>query len=188
MLATLLAVGTAQAAPPGAVAQIDKTAARVGDAVIWESDVGLRIKAGAERAAVLEEMIDEELVLAAGKQAGVTVEKSETLAALDEIKQQNSIDDAGLDKALTEAGYTRARYLVDLERQLIRLRTVNQVLTPKVTVSDADVDAEVKKRALPVTTANKETVRTELRREQMNKLTIDWLKTLRSRAYITRTK
>ncbi|MBA2544017.1 MAG: SurA N-terminal domain-containing protein [Deltaproteobacteria bacterium] len=186
ILATMLATGTAHAAPVGAVVEIDRSIAHVGDAVIWESDVASRVKAGADRAAVIENLIDDELVLAEGTKAGISIDKSEVLAALDEIKKQNNLDDAGLDKALADNGYTRARYLVDLDRQLHLLRTKNQLVALKVMIEDAAVDAEIKVRKLPATDENKQTVKTELRRAAMEKLQVEWLKNLRKRAYITR--
>ncbi len=186
ILATLLVTSTALAAPLGAVVEIDRSIARIGDAVIWESDVAKRVKAGADRTAVIEELIDDELVLAEGKKAGISADDDDLRSALDEIKKQNNLDDAGLDKALAASGYTRARYLVELERQLVLLRTKNQLLMSKVTVADAAADAEVKTRNLPATDANKQLVKTELRRAAMDKLQVEWLKDLRKRALITR--
>lgn len=186
ILATLLATSPALAAPIGAVVELDRSIARIGEAVIWESDVAARVKTGADRTALIEALIDDELILAEGKKAGVSTERHEVLSALDEIKKQNNIDDAGLDKALAVSGYTRARYLVELERQLDLLRTKNQLLMPKVNVPDAAVDAEVKTRNLPATDANKQLVKTELRRAAMDKLQVEWLADLRKRALITR--
>lgn len=185
-LASVLAVSSAHAAPVGTVVEVDRSVARVGDAVVWESDVAARVKAGAERGAVIEGLIDEELVYAAGKRAGITTERSEVLAAFDEIKQQNKLDDAQLDKVLADGGYTRARYLIELERQLTVLRAKNQLLAPKIDIDDATVVAEVKKRGLPATDDSKETVKKELRRDAMTKLEVEWIKDLRKRAYITR--
>jgi parvulin-like peptidyl-prolyl isomerase len=184
ILAGMLATSAVYAAPVGSVVEIDRTIARVGDAVIWESDVASRVKAGADRAAVIDTIIDEELVLVEGRKAGVSTDRSEVLAALDEIKKQNNLDDAGLDKALADSGYTRARYLVELERQLTRLRTLNQLIAPKVLIDDAAVAAELAVRKLPDT--SKEAVRTELRRAAIDKLTVEWIVGLRKRAYITR--
>ena len=53
---------------------------------------------------------------------------SEVQAALDEIKQQNNLDDAGLQQALAQQGYTLQGYRADLRRQLLRLRAVNQLV------------------------------------------------------------
>lgn len=186
LLTTLFATATAHAAPIGAVAELDRSIVRVGDAVIWESEVAARVKAGADRAAVIESMIDDELVLAEGKSAGITADRTDVLAALDEIKKQNNFDDAQLDKALAEAGFTRARYLVDLERQLVLLRTKNQLVSPKVTIETAEVTAELTSRKLPITEDNKETVKRELWRAALDKAQAAWIAGLRKHALIRR--
>src|SRR5262249_14295807 len=66
----------------------------------------------------------------------------EVTAALDEIKKQNKLDDASLAAALSEQGYTMAAYREDLRRQLIRLRSMNQLVRPKVNITDEDVRAK----------------------------------------------
>jgi parvulin-like peptidyl-prolyl isomerase len=90
---------------------------------------------------VLDEMVNEELIVQAADAAKVEVDSSEVQAALDEIKQQNNLDDAGLAQALASQGYTLAGYRADLRRQLLRLRAVNQLVAPKVTITDEDVRA-----------------------------------------------
>jgi parvulin-like peptidyl-prolyl isomerase len=90
---------------------------------------------------VLDEMVSEELIVQAAEAAKIEVEPSEVQAALDEIRQQNNLDEAGLAKALAAQGYTLANYKADLRRQLLRLRAVNQLVAPKVTVTDEDIRA-----------------------------------------------
>jgi parvulin-like peptidyl-prolyl isomerase len=86
-------------------------------------------------------MVNEELIVQAAEAAKIEVDSSEVQAALDEIKQQNNLDDAGLQQALAQQGYTLAGYKADLRRQLLRLRAVNQLVAPKVNVTDEDVRA-----------------------------------------------
>src|SRR5262249_27681376 len=90
---------------------------------------------------VLDEMVNEELMVQAADAAKIEVEGSEVQAALDEIKQQNNLDDAGLQSALAAQGYTLANYRQELRRQLQRYRAVNQLVAPKVQVTDEDVRA-----------------------------------------------
>jgi peptidyl-prolyl cis-trans isomerase SurA len=90
---------------------------------------------------VLDEMVNEELIVQAAEGAKVEVESSEVQAALDEIKQQNNLDDSGLSTALAAQGYTLAGYKGELRRQLLRLRAVNQLVAPKVNITDEDVRA-----------------------------------------------
>lgn len=91
---------------------------------------------------VLDEMVNEELIVQAGEAAKIDVESSEVQAALDEIKSQNQLDDAGLAQVLAAQGFTLANYRTELRRQLLRLRAQNQLVAPKVQVTDEDVRAK----------------------------------------------
>ena len=93
------------------------------------------------RSQVLDEMVNEELIVQAADGAKIEVESSEVQAALDEIKSSNNLDDAALAQVLAAQGYTLGNYKTDLRRQLLRLRAVNQLVAPKVTVTDEDIKA-----------------------------------------------
>lgn len=93
------------------------------------------------RSQVLDEMVNEELIVQAAEAAKIEVESSEVQAALDEIKSSNNLDDAALAQVLAAQGYTLANYKHDLRRQIMRLRAVNQLVAPKVNVTDEDVRA-----------------------------------------------
>jgi peptidyl-prolyl cis-trans isomerase SurA len=90
---------------------------------------------------VLDEMVNEELIVQAAEAAKLEVESSEVQAALDEIKQQNKLDDSGLTAALGAQGYTLAGYKHELRRQLLRYRAMNQLVAPKVNITDEDIRA-----------------------------------------------
>jgi peptidyl-prolyl cis-trans isomerase SurA len=90
---------------------------------------------------VLDEMVNEELMVQAAEAAKIEVESAEVQAALDEVKQQNSLDDAGLSAALAAQGYTLSNYKQELRRQLLRFRAVNQLVAPKLSITDEDVRA-----------------------------------------------
>ena len=182
--------GAAHAAPVGTTTVIERSVARVGDAVIWESEVAARMRGiePAQRPKIVDSMIDEELIVAEARRAQITVDQSEVMAALEEIKSQNKIDDAGLDKVLKDAGYTRARYLVDLERQLLMLRARNQLVSPRVLVTDAEIEAEAKTRGkpVPVTEPDKSEIHKDLRSKATDAMTVTWIAELRKRAWIER--
>ncbi|MBL0217840.1 MAG: peptidylprolyl isomerase [Myxococcales bacterium] len=93
------------------------------------------------RGQVLDEMVNEELIVQAADAAKIEVESSEVQAALDEIKSSNNLDDAALAQVLAAQGYTLGNYKTDLRRQLLRLRAVNQLVAPKVSVTDEDIKA-----------------------------------------------
>jgi parvulin-like peptidyl-prolyl isomerase len=139
--------------------RIERVVAIVNEAVILQSELDSRLAPVLANAAqisdpterrrrqaklaaeVLDEMVNEELIVQAGEAAKIEVDSSEVQAALDEIKQQNNLDDAGLEQALAQQGYKLQSYKTDLRRQLLRLRAVNQLVSPKVQVTDEDVRA-----------------------------------------------
>ncbi len=143
----------------GKKVSLEHVVAVVNDSIILESELEARLvpmRAEAEQIAdpaerkrrlaklasqVLDEMVNEELIVQAADAAKIEVESSEVQAALDEIKQQNNLDDAGLQQALSAQGYTMSNYKGDLRRQLLRLRAVNQLVAPKVQITDEDVRA-----------------------------------------------
>jgi len=90
---------------------------------------------------VLDEMVNEELILGAATEAKLEVADKEVENALEEIKKQNNVDDAGLAKALEMQGYTMSGYRQDVRRQILRMRAVNVLVRPRVTVTDEDVRA-----------------------------------------------
>jgi peptidyl-prolyl cis-trans isomerase SurA len=90
---------------------------------------------------VLEEMVNEQLIVEAADAARIEVEADDINATLDDIKKQNNLDDPGLTQALAQQGYTLAGYRADLRRQLLRVRAINTLVRPKVTVSDEEVRA-----------------------------------------------
>ena len=169
VLVTLVAFGTAFAETPvepkkspnsGKKLIVERVVAVVNDAIILASELEARMtpvrgeamqiadpKERERRLAklstqVLDEMVNEELIVQAAEAAKVDVEASEVQAALDEIKQNNNLDDAGLAQALAAQGYTMSNYKQDLRRQLLRLRAVNQLVAPKVQVTEEDVRAK----------------------------------------------
>jgi peptidyl-prolyl cis-trans isomerase SurA len=126
---------------------VDKVVAIVNDAIILQSELDVRlipVRAEANQIADPKERERrlEELIVQAGETAKIDVESSEVQAAIDEIKQQNNFDDATLAQVLTAQGFTLANYKVEIRRQLLRLRAQNQLVAPKVQVTEEDVRAK----------------------------------------------
>ena len=150
---------------------VERVVAVINDAIILASELEARLvpvrneamqiadlkererRLGKLQTQVLDDMVNEELIVQAAEAAKVEVEASEVQAALDEIKQQNNLDEAGLAQVLASQGYTVAGYKTDLRRQLLRLRAVNQLVAPKVQVTEEDVRArydEMQRRSAAV--------------------------------------
>jgi parvulin-like peptidyl-prolyl isomerase len=159
-MATSTLAGPATTSPnAGKRVDLERVVAVVNDSVILQSELDARLvpmRAEAEQIAdpaerkrrlaklasqVLDEMINEELIVQAAEQAKIEVDSSEVQAALDQIKEENKLDDAALQQALAAQGYTMSNYKTDLRRQLLRLRAINQLVSPKVTVTDEDIRA-----------------------------------------------
>jgi peptidyl-prolyl cis-trans isomerase SurA len=160
LVLSLVSPALAQKSPnAGKKFPVERVVAVVNDSIILQSELDARLvplRMEAEQIAdpnerrrrlsklanqVLDEMVSEELIVQAAEAAKVEVDSSEVQAALDEIKQQNNLDDAGLAQALASQGYTLQNYRLDLRRQLMRLRAVNQLVSPKVTVTEEDARA-----------------------------------------------
>jgi hypothetical protein len=187
IVAALLVCATAaEAAPAGTVAVIDRPVARVDEEVIWQSELdarGTQIDPK-DKPQLLDTMIDDALTVAEALREKIEVDHSEVMAAMDEIKKQNNLDDAGLDAALKTAGYTRPRYEVDLRRQLLVLRAKNQLVAPRVMISDAEIAAEAKVRGVKVQEPEVTKIRSDLRRKALDAETVKWIAELRRRAWI----
>lgn len=138
---------------------VERVVAIVNDAIILQSELDARmvpVRAEASQIAdakererrlarlasqVLDEMVNEELMVQAAEAAKIEVEASEVQAAYDEVKTSNKFDDAQLAEALAAQGLTLTSYKIELRRQLLRLRAQNQLIAPKVSVTEEDARA-----------------------------------------------
>lgn len=82
-------------------------------------------------------MIDDALVLQAGLAARVTVEDKEVDATIEYLKKQHQLDDKALAEAMAVQGVTRET----LKHDVLRQRAINQLVGPKVTVTEEDIRA-----------------------------------------------
>ena len=162
---------------------LDRVAAVINNAVILESELHVRLlplsgdlqKISDERernrrrkkllSQILEDMISEELIVQAARDAKLKVEPKEINAAIDEIKKQNNLDDSGLKQALAMQGFTLATYKRDVKRQIMRMRSINMLVRPRVTITDEDVRArydEMSRRSAAVSKVHLKHVLIEL--------------------------
>jgi peptidyl-prolyl cis-trans isomerase SurA len=138
---------------------LEKVVAIVNDSIILQSELDARLQPVMQEAQqipdenerkrriakltgqVLDDMVNEELIVQAAEAGKIEVDSSEVQAALDEIKQQNNLDDAGLQQALVQQGYSLQNYKADLRRQLLRFRAINTIVAPKVNITEEDIRA-----------------------------------------------
>lgn len=139
---------------------VDRVVATVNDEIILHSELMMRVAPLAfelnkvtdlkERARrqnklgsqVLDEMINEELVSQAASTAKLEVGAKEVEAAITDLKRQNKLDDEQLKEALRMQGYSMSSYRKDVRSQIVRMRAVNTLVRPKVSISDDDVRAK----------------------------------------------
>jgi peptidyl-prolyl cis-trans isomerase SurA len=86
-------------------------------------------------------LIEAAILEHAARTLQITTDDKEIDMAVEEIKKQNGIDDAGLDKALAEQHFTRDMYRVELARQLRAQKVYRYALVPGIEVSDAEAKA-----------------------------------------------
>lgn len=167
LLIALMLVPTVAGAQPAAKKPaksrkvvVERVVAVVNDAIILSSELDARMMPVRQEAnqiadakererrlakltgQILDDMINEELIVQAAQAAKIEVDADEVKAALNEIKTQNKLDDQQLAQALLAQGYTVAGYKAELRRQILRLRAVNTLVSPKVVVTEEDVRAK----------------------------------------------
>lgn len=139
---------------------VDRVVATINDEIILNSELMMRVAPLAfelnkisdlkERrrretkltSQVLAEMINEELVSQAASSAKLEVGAKEVEAAITDLKRQNKLDDEQLKEALRMQGYSMSSYRKDVRSQIVRMRAVNTLVRPKVSITDDDVRAK----------------------------------------------
>ena len=180
LLFGVLLSARAVAAPIGATAVIDRPLVTLDGHIIWKSEADERMNRPgqpAELKAVLDELIEEKLFLLRATEMRLDVEDTEIDAAITEIKQQNALDDKQFDEALAQQGFTRAKYRKDLRRQILVLRAANLELGPSIQITDAAIAkaATDRKLKMPLSEAERESIRKELHHAALVKGRADWV-------------
>jgi peptidyl-prolyl cis-trans isomerase SurA len=149
----VLARAAAAEKVPGWV-EVDRVVAVVNGNVILDSEVARRVAPMAPgpgkpppaeaRKQMLDTMIDELLLTQEASRVRIEVSDQDVTGAIQEIKKQNGLDDAGFEKALAAQGYTPELYREDVRQQILRLRAINVVIRPRVVVRDEELEAAYK--------------------------------------------
>jgi parvulin-like peptidyl-prolyl isomerase len=138
---------------------VDRVVAVVNDSVILDTELNVRMapyEADVEgiedpkerarrleklRGQVLDELVNEELIFQAAAEAHIEVTAKEIDAAITDIRTNNKLDEQQFQQALVAQGYNISAYRADIQRQLTRVKAMNQLVAPKVTVTDDEVKA-----------------------------------------------
>jgi peptidyl-prolyl cis-trans isomerase SurA len=148
--------GTAEAAE--ATQTVERVAAVVNDRAVLLSDLRRRaapfIEAAIADAAtpaerelrlkdmytrLLDQLVDEELVEQAAQKAHISVDELEIDQAIDNVRRQNSMTDEQFWKAVTSQGFTERQYRIDVRKQLLRLKVLNQRVRSRINVGERAV-------------------------------------------------
>jgi peptidyl-prolyl cis-trans isomerase SurA len=193
LLVLTSSIAAADPQPPiGATAPIDREIAIVEHTPIWQSELDellARVPAQAfspdQKKQALDSLIDNVLIQHIADQLHVEATNDDVDAAIKEVEDENKIDDAGLEKALADQHFTRAEYREELARQIRAQRVYNAEIAPKITVTDAEVDAEWAKHSKDTPTQEqRDQVRQAIWGNKMGVATQEWLAHVRAGAHI----
>lgn len=129
------------------LSQLRRRAAPLLEAVIAqapEKDRATRIKALYKK--LLEQLVDETLIEQTARELQVSVSSLEIDQAIDNVRRTNGLEESEFWQAVTGQGFTRAQYRIDVRKQLLRLKVVNQKVRARVNVSEAQVREEYDNR------------------------------------------
>ncbi len=152
LAATLgLALQTAQAAE---VKQVDGIAAVAGNEVITQRDVrqgmaearsrlGKNVNETELRTQVLQQLINQSLIVQAGKRRNITTSDAEIDAALSDIAQSRKTTVDGLYAQAAKSGVSKAAMRRSIADSIITQKVRQQAVMQQSRVSDAEVDSMI---------------------------------------------
>jgi parvulin-like peptidyl-prolyl isomerase len=158
-----LAAALALAAPAGEAAaqaapEAFEAAAFVNGRSITNFDVeqrrrllGLGREGPAPREVAVESMVDQRLKRSAAEAAGVQISREEVEAGLSRFAAAQGTDAPGLERRLRAAGVSLAAAREFLETELMWNALIARDFGPQVSVSEAELDAEIAARGLDET-------------------------------------
>jgi peptidyl-prolyl cis-trans isomerase SurA len=95
--------------------------------------------------AVLQKIVDEELIEKAATQAKVTVTSTEIDEALKRVAAQNKLEVAQVLAEAERAGMTESKYREELRRQLLEAKLLNVRLQGRIRITEEDLRAAYQK-------------------------------------------
>jgi peptidyl-prolyl cis-trans isomerase SurA len=87
---------------------------------------------------LLERLVDERLIAREAERLGVEVSPEQLAEAIEQVRAQNGLDEAGLDEAIADQGFTPAAYEEEVRRQLLHYEVLRR-LARVAPVTDAEV-------------------------------------------------
>lgn len=109
-----------------------------------EQERSQRIRTLYER--LLEQLVDEALIEQTARDLQISVSGLEIDQAIANVRRTNGLEEAEFWQAVTSQGFTRSQYRIDVRKQLLRLKVVNQKVRARVSISEAQVREEYDNR------------------------------------------
>jgi len=95
----------------------------------------------------LKELVDDQLIEQTAKKMGIHVGNSEVDQAIENVRKQNSLDEAHFWEAVKAQGFTEKQYRADVRKQILRLKVTNQRVRSRLNLNDETVREEYDDRA-----------------------------------------
>jgi len=105
-----------------------------------------KLEGKTSRTAALNELINEALQIQEGKRLGITVSESEVDNAVLDVARQIKVSSSNLTKILTDNGVPMSTLRDRLRANIAWSRVAQTVVSTRVQVSEADIDAKAKQK------------------------------------------
>lgn len=143
-------------AAPGLAMTVDRIIAKVNEKIITQSELEERVfvkMVNLQKANIqpmpsketlmydeLEQMIEERLLIDAGRKLGMKVDEENVTKAIDEIKRNNGLSQSDLEKMLEAESKSLEEYKSKIHDQILISRVVGFEIRKKVTVSKEEIE------------------------------------------------
>jgi peptidyl-prolyl cis-trans isomerase SurA len=163
-LRALLVLGALALAPAAHATIVERIVATVGERAILLSDLKRRaepfmlqvaqsVPAGAQRnaaisqvyKAVLQKIVDEELLEKAAAQGKITISPVEIDEALKRVAAQNKLTVEQVVAEASRAGLSESKYREELRRQLLEAKLLNMRLQGRIRITEEDLKSAFRK-------------------------------------------
>jgi len=133
----IVAVVNNQAITLSELMEAGKTAFKKAQAVTdWEERT--RVMEGLKRE-ILDQLIDGILIEDKARREKIEVKEEEIDRAIEAMKKQNALSHEELLQALEEQGLTYEQYREKMRKSLLKIKLVNKLIRPKITITEKDI-------------------------------------------------
>lgn len=94
----------------------------------------------------LRELVDDQLIEQTARKMNIIVSSSDVEQAIENVRKQNSLDNARFWEAVRAQGFTEKQYRTDVRKQILRLKVTNQRVRSRVNLNDQTVRDEYEDR------------------------------------------